>query len=96
MESETGWVGLVHQALDNHKKFRSAYFWTSDNGNSKNRSYQADRESFTIAFSLNGDVYKYQSVVSVSRKRVHYRGIFTLNGQRGDVRLFKKLVQGSS
>ena len=92
MESETGWVGLVHQALDNHEKFRSAYFWQSDNGNAKSRSYQENRQNFTLDFTLNGDCYRYQSVVSVSRKRVHYRGIFTLNGQRGDVRLFKKLI----
>ena len=81
----------VTKALDNHEKLRNSWFW-SDNGNAQSRGYQEQRLNFTVEVEHGGDVYQYTSAVGISRKNFYYKGTFTKNGKRGDVRTFNKLL----
>tara|TARA_Y100000310_G_C20331797_1_gene645628 strand:- start:32 stop:328 length:297 start_codon:yes stop_codon:yes gene_type:complete len=82
----------VERALDNHESLKNTWFWT-DNGNAKARARRENKLNFLVEVTDgNGDVYKYCSTVSISRAHFKYRGEFTKNGKRGDVRLFKNLL----
>ena len=82
----------VEGALDNHESLKNTWFWT-DNGNGKARAWKENKLNFLVEVTDgNGDVYKYCSTVSISRKNFKYRGAFTKNGKKGDVRLFKNLL----
>ena len=82
----------VERALDNHESLQNTWFWT-DNGNGKARAWKENKLNFLVEVTDgNGDVYKYCSTVSISRKNFKYRGEFTKNDKRGDVRLFKNLL----
>ena len=48
--------------------------------------------NFTVKVNHEGDVYQYDSFVQISVKNFYYTGRFTLNGDKKDVRLFKKLL----
>jgi len=82
----------VERALDNHESLQNTWFW-NDNGNAKTRAWKENKLNFLVEVEdSNGDVYKYCSTVSISRKNFRYRGEFTKNGKKGDVRLFKTLL----
>ena len=82
----------VERALDNHESLQNTWFW-KDNGNAKTRAWKENKLNFLVEVEdSNGDVYKYCSTVSISRAHFKYRGEFTKNGKKGDVRLFKNLL----
>ena len=81
----------VQRALDNHEALRNSWFW-GDNGNAKSRGYREKQLNFTVTVTHAGDVYEYTSSVRISRKNFYYQGRFAMNGQRGDVRIFKRLA----
>jgi len=81
----------VQSAIDHHERFKNAYFWSPPANAAGRRSYES-KNSFSVKFKHNGDVYEYDSSVSCSCKNVYYRGTFTVNGKRKTVRAFKNLV----
>ena len=81
----------VKRALDQHEKFRKSYCWSGPFGNGASRSAQEKRENWTVQFKNSGNVYQYESHVDISCSNFYYRGIFTENGVKKDVRLFKNL-----
>ena len=83
-------ISQVKKALDNHEALQHSYFW-GDNGNAKTRGYREKQLNFAVEVEHEGAVYGYTSSVQISRKNFYYKGHFTKNGKRGDVRLFKKL-----
>ena len=83
--------GDVERALGNHEKLRGSYFW-HPYGNAASRRNDEKKYSFGVTVEYKGDIYKYQSNVSVSVKNFYYTGTFRKNGVKGDVRLFKKLL----
>jgi hypothetical protein len=83
-------ISQVQQALDNHEKLQSSYFWTP-RGNASSRRNDEKRHNFRVKVTHNGDIYEYQSHVRVSVKNFYYTGTFRKNGKKGDVRLFKGL-----
>jgi len=84
--------GEVTQAIDHHEWLRRSYFWLSDNGNQRQRDWRAGKLSYSMQFRNGGHVYRYSSSVTMKRSSTYYRGEFTRDGVRGDVRLFKKLL----
>lgn len=81
----------IHSAINHHESFRNAYFWNPPANAAGRRSYER-KNSFSVKFKHNGDVYEYTSSVSCSCKNVYYRGTFSVNGKTQTVRAFKKLV----
>jgi hypothetical protein len=82
----------IERALDNHESLKNTWFW-NDNGNAKARVRRENKLNFLVEVTDgNGDVYEYCSTVSISRKNFYYKGAFSKNGKKGDVRLFKKLL----
>ena len=47
--------------------------------------------NITVTAEWEGHLYRYESHVTINRKHGYYRGVFTKDGVKGDVRLFKKL-----
>lgn len=82
----------IEQALENHERLKSSYFWT-DLGNASARRNQEKKYNFSVSVEHEGDIYEYTSSVRISTKNFYYHGRFTKNGKRGDVRLFKKLLR---
>ena len=85
-----GVLSQVRKALDNHEMLQSSYFW-NDNGNAKARSHRENQLNFVVDVEYEGDTYQYISQVRISRKNFYYKGRFSKNGKRGDVRLFNRL-----
>ena len=81
----------VQRALDNHEYLKPCYFWTNL-GNASSRHYREKQLNFTVTIDHEGDVYQYDSFVQISTRNFYYTGRFTKNGERKDVRLFKKLL----
>ena len=81
----------IQRALDNHEYLRNSYFW-ADNGNGQQRSRQERKLNFTVEVEVDGHAYEYTSQVSISRKNFYYKGRFSKDGVKGDVRTFKKLL----
>ena len=82
----------VQRALATHETLRRSWFW-GDNGNGQQRSRQASQLNFSTSVEIDGHIYAYTSNVNISRKNFRYKGEFTKDGIRGDVRLFKKLLK---
>ena len=82
----------VVQAIDHHERLRLCYFWASDNGNVRTRTWRANKLSYSTHFRNGGHLYTYTSYVTMKRNSTYYRGEFTKDGVKGDVRLFKKLL----
>ena len=81
----------VRRALANHEYLKPSYHWTSL-GNAASRRHREKQLNFTVKVNHEGDVYQYDSFVQISVKNFYYTGRFTLNGDKKDVRLFKKLL----
>lgn len=81
----------IQRALDNHETLRNSYFWT-DNGNGQQRSRQERKLNFTVEVEVDGHAYTYTSSVTISRQNFYYKGRFSRDGVKGDVRTFKKLL----
>ena len=81
----------VQRALDNHEYLKPSYHWTSL-GNAASRRHREQQLNFTVKVNHEGDVYQYDSFVQISVKNFYYTGRFTKNGEKKDVRLFKKLL----
>ena len=82
----------AQEAIDNHENLKSSYCWGGDNGSGQARTNRMKALNFTVRVESDGDVYEYISSVSISRTNFYYKGHFSKNGKRGDVRLFKKLL----
>ena len=81
----------VQAAIHNHESLQSSYLWNGDNGNGQSRGRREGQLNYTVTVEAGGHVYGYTSHVTISRKRFYYKGLFTKDGQKHDVRLFKKL-----
>ena len=80
----------IRIAIDHHEQFGRAYFWNPA-GNASGRRRNEERNSFSMEIVWMGDTYAYESKVTESCKHVYYTGRFWLNGERKDVRLFRRL-----
>ena len=81
----------VERALEQHEAYRKSYFWPS-RGNRRQRDRWEEANTWSVGFTHEGVRYSYRSLLRCSAKSVYYRGIFQVNGERGNVRKFKKLV----
>ena len=82
----------IQVAIDNHQNLKSSYCWGGDNGNGTTRTNREKKLNFIITVDVDGHLYSYRSQVKISRKNFYYKGFFSKDGERGDVRLFKKLL----
>lgn len=84
---------ICNDIIKNAEKFKSCYFWDSDNGNDKaRRSYEA-YNSRDYSFSYNGSDYHFKQSVTQSRKNTYFRPTYSINGEIKDIRLVKKLLK---
>jgi hypothetical protein len=81
----------ILRALDNHEYLKNSYFW-SDNGNGAARSARERELNFVVEVEVDGHAYTYTSSVTISRQNFYYKGRFSKDGVKGDVRTFKKLL----
>ena len=81
----------VRKAIDQHEKHKNSYFWKPF-GNAANRRYTERKNNWSISFKHAGIDYSYQSDVTCSAKNYYYLGLFTVNGEKRDVRAFSKLL----
>jgi len=86
-------LARIEKVLDHHDTYKNSYFW-NNNGNSKSRTAREQQLNFTVSIDHDGNCYEYRSSVTISRANFYYKGRFTKNGNKGDVRLFKKLLAG--
>ena len=82
----------IQEAIDNHESLQSSFCWNGYYGNGQARSRRANELNFLITVSVDGHLYSYRSQVEISSKNFYYKGFFSMDGKRGDVRLFKKLL----
>lgn len=82
----------IRRALDQHEKFKSAYFWRPPQTAGGRRNMEK-RESFEVSFRNAGTVYRYASEVRCSCRNVYYTGTFEVDGQTKTVRVFKNLIR---
>jgi hypothetical protein len=83
----------IQDAVDNHESLRQSWHWDRDQGNAQIRARREKELNFTVEEEIDGHMYSYTSRVQISRQRFYYKGEFTRDGVKGDVRLFKKLLQ---
>ena len=83
--------GKVEKALEQHRSFANAYFWTP-RGNRKQRDRWTDQNTWSVGFQHEGVRYSYSSSVRCSGKNVYYKGYFKADGERVTVRKFKALA----
>ena len=82
----------IVRAIEHHEGLRQSYWWSGDNGNQQQRDRRADTLSYSTQIRNGGHLYTYTSAVQMSRNRTYYRGEFTKDGVKGDVRLFRRLL----
>ena len=81
----------VMKALEQHKSFGTAYFWTPP-GNANGRRSMERKNNWSVGFTHEGVRYSYSSSVRCSVKNVYYKGYFTADGEKVTVRRFKSLI----
>jgi len=81
--------------IKHHEKQSGAYFWRPPSTAAARRKLEADR-TYARTLTIGGNVYRYESTVTCSCKNYYYRGEFTINGEKRDVRLWKKLLHDLS
>ena len=81
----------VARALNNHERFQSCYNWRPVGPASTRRRMEKEC-SFAVSFTNDGNQYRYESDVDVSCRNVYYSGTFTMDGEKKNVRLFKRLI----
>ena len=81
----------VERALEQHGDFAGAYFWRSPGPASARRSMEK-QNNWAVGFRHEGVRYSYSSSVRCSVKNVYYDGYFEVDGERTNVRSFKRLV----
>jgi hypothetical protein len=79
-------------AIDNHENLKNSFCWGGDNGNGQARTNREKTLNFITTVDIDGHLYSYRSYVQISRKNFYYKGFFSRDGKRGDVRLFKTLI----
>ena len=82
----------IKKALDQHAKFSKSYFW-SNTDNASNRRQQEKANNWEVSFIHKGVEYRYISNLSISCRNFYYTGEFYRNGKRGNVRIFKNLLE---
>ncbi len=80
----------INRALENHDKFKDAYFWTPP-WNAAARRRMEEENTWEVKFTNAGITYEYTSDVSCSCKNVYYSGAFFVDGVQKTVRCFKGL-----
>ena len=81
----------VTRALEQHGDFAGAYFWTPPSNASDRRSMEK-KNNWAVGFKHQGIRYSYSSSVRCSVKNVYYHGCFEVDGERTNVRSFKRLM----
>ena len=82
----------VAQAIDNHARFQSTWFWRPLRGNRTQKDRWEDQNSWAVSFRHEGVHYEYTCQVSQTWGHVYYRGRFEVDGARKTVRSFKRLI----
>lgn len=85
----------VEKALAQHEKFAKCYLWTNRTSASERSRMRRDN-NWHVQFKNNGNVYRYDSYLDVSCRNFYYTGRFYLNGEKKNVSLFKKLLNGKA
>ena len=83
----------IAEAVANHEYLKKSWHWNGDQGNARSRGEREKQLNFTVEEEVGGHLYRYTSRVRISRQRFYYKGEFTRDGVKGDVRLFKKLLR---
>jgi len=81
----------VERALEQHRSFSNAWFWTTP-GNASVRRSMERKNNWAVGFKHEGIRYSYSSAVRCSTANVYYKGYFSTDGKRVTVRAFKRLV----
>ena len=81
----------IEQAVEQHRSFANAWFWTPPSNASGRRSMER-KNNWAVGFKHEGIRYSYSSSVRCSAANIYYRGYFQADGRRVTVRKFKKLV----
>ena len=91
-EHLAGLIRRIERAIEHHEKFAKSYFWTPPGGAAARREMES-RESFAVFFPIGGDRFAYSSEVTCSCKNVYYTGEFYFNGEKKNVRVFKRALE---
>lgn len=86
-------VAAIESTIAHHQKHSKSYMWGGDNGNSASRRVRGNELSFTVVMSYNGVEYSYESAVTISRANFYYKGYFCVDGERKDLRAWRKLIK---
>ena len=81
----------VKRALDQHDRHTGCYFWTPDCC-ARGRRRAEKINTWTVSFRHDGHLYEYSSQVSCSCQNYYYTGVFSLDGDKKNRRLFAKLI----
>lgn len=81
----------IRGCIDNHEKFKNAYFWHAADSAGERRRYEKDN-SWSECFTYDGIEYEYVASVSCTCSNVYYTGSFYKDGKKVTVREFKKVL----
>jgi len=81
----------ITQAIAQHERHEHSFFWKPF-GNAAYRRATERKNNWSVAFTHDGQTYQYDSDVTCSARNYYYRGTFTVNGEKRNVRAFRRLL----
>ena len=81
----------ITQAIAQHESHEPSFFWTPY-GNAAYRRATERKNTWSVSFTHAGQTYQYDSDVTCSARNYYYRGTFTVDGERRNVRAFRRLL----
>ncbi|HAY73492.1 MAG TPA: hypothetical protein DCY31_06550 [Ruminococcaceae bacterium] len=85
-------IKTIESCIYYHDKMRYAYFFSSPS-TSKGRRYYEMQNSIEKSFTYKDNTYTYWSKCYCSSQHVYFSDGFTVDGQRKDVRAFKRVLK---
>ena len=85
-------VTMISDAITHHEKMKNYYFF-SPPSNSYGRRHYEDVHTMKYEFSIGEDKYCYDADCRCSCSNVYFADGFYINGEKKNVRLFKKLLE---
>ncbi|MCC7570561.1 hypothetical protein KO465_04395 [Candidatus Micrarchaeota archaeon] len=79
----------IMRVIDDHERYRNAYFWKPSPDASLREKNGFER---TYEWIEDGKHYQIEQTYHESTKRCHYRICVTVDGTKKDIRALKKLV----
>lgn len=87
-------INKLHDLLFRVDKFKNCYFWSSDNGNAKQReSYCHYWNIPTFSFYESGNLYTVKFTVEQSRHNTYVKTLYTRNNKKTTLTAIKNALK---